>query len=150
MSSHSKFIHYPLRYLQKSSLNKNSVGRIHLIGRCISTDHTTRDDVDDEKCEGQSKENAILNNSCPNIHELSSKTRKESSLKNSSPNPPHPSEFPNWAFESRDFFRYELIYESKQSMARVGKIHTPHGTIDTPSFVAVATNGALKVCNHTL
>lgn len=29
-------------------------------------------------------------------------------------------------------------------MARVGRIHTPHGTIDTPGYVAVATNGALK------
>eukprot|EP00559_Dactyliosolen_fragilissimus_P002953 CAMPEP_0184862576 /NCGR_PEP_ID=MMETSP0580-20130426/7026_1 /TAXON_ID=1118495 /ORGANISM="Dactyliosolen fragilissimus" /LENGTH=255 /DNA_ID=CAMNT_0027360509 /DNA_START=407 /DNA_END=1171 /DNA_ORIENTATION=- len=29
-------------------------------------------------------------------------------------------------------------------MARVGRIHTPHGIIDTPGFVAVATNGALK------
>ena len=43
-----------------------------------------------------------------------------------------------------DFFRYELLYESKKSMARVGRIHTPHGIIDTPGFVAVATNGALK------
>jgi queuine tRNA-ribosyltransferase len=29
-------------------------------------------------------------------------------------------------------------------MARVGRIHTPHGIIDTPGFVAVATNAALK------
>lgn len=55
-----------------------------------------------------------------------------------------PSTFPDWSFEPRDFFRYELIYQSKVSNARVGRIHTPHGTIDTPGFVAVATNGALK------
>ena len=55
-----------------------------------------------------------------------------------------PSTFPPWAFEPRDFFRYELIYQSKISNARVGRIHTPHGIIDTPGFVAVATNGALK------
>ena len=60
--------------------------------------------------------------------------------------PPDPSTFPDWAYEPRDFFRYELLYESKKSMARVGRIHTPHGIIDTPGFVAVATNGALKVC----
>jgi hypothetical protein len=55
-----------------------------------------------------------------------------------------PSSFPSWAFEPRDFFRYELLYQSKISNARVGRIHTPHGIIDTPGFVAVATNGALK------
>lgn len=63
------------------------------------------------------------------------------------PSPPpldEPSTFPPWAFEPRDFFRYELIYQSKISNARVGRIHTPHGIIDTPGFVAVATNGALK------
>ena len=54
--------------------------------------------------------------------------------------------FPPEAFLPKDFFRYELLYESKKSMARVGRIHTPHGVIDTPGFVAVATNGALKVC----
>ena len=54
------------------------------------------------------------------------------------------SSFPAWAFEPRDFFRYELVKQSKRSAARVGKIHTPHGTIDTPSFVAVATHGTLK------
>jgi len=60
------------------------------------------------------------------------------------PTPPSPSNFPSWAYEPRDFFHFELIYQSKKSMARVGRIHTPHGIIDTPGFVAVATNGALK------
>jgi queuine tRNA-ribosyltransferase len=52
--------------------------------------------------------------------------------------------FPEWSFQPRDFFRFEILYESKISQARVGRIHTPHGIIDTPSFVAVATNAALK------
>lgn len=55
-----------------------------------------------------------------------------------------PSSFPDWSYEPRDFFRYELVYQSKISNARVGRIHTPHGIIDTPGYVAVATNGALK------
>ena len=42
------------------------------------------------------------------------------------------------------YFRFELIHQSKKSRARVGRIHTPHGTIDTPNFVGVGTNGALK------
>lgn len=41
-------------------------------------------------------------------------------------------------------FRFEIIYESKKSRARVGRIHTPHGIIDTPNFVAVGTNGTIK------
>lgn len=41
-------------------------------------------------------------------------------------------------------FRFESIYQSKKSRARVGKIHTLHGIIDTPNFVAVGTNGTLK------
>jgi len=41
-------------------------------------------------------------------------------------------------------FRFELIHTSKKSRARVGKIHTPHGGIDTPNFVGVGTNGTLK------
>ena len=46
-------------------------------------------------------------------------------------------------------FEFELIYQSKKSAARVGKIYTPHGVIDTPNFVAVGTNGTLKaVGNH--
>lgn len=58
--------------------------------------------------------------------------------------PPDPSTFPSWSFEPREFFRYELIHQSTKSQARVGRIHTPHGVIDTPGYVAVATNGALK------
>lgn len=42
------------------------------------------------------------------------------------------------------YFSFELIHQSKKSRARVGRIHTPHGIIDTPHFVAVGTNGTLK------
>jgi len=55
-----------------------------------------------------------------------------------------PFSFPEWAYQPRDYFRYEYLYQSKKSIARVGRIHTPHGIIDTPSYVAVATNSALK------
>lgn len=41
-------------------------------------------------------------------------------------------------------FHFELIHQSSKSRARVGKIHTPHGIIDTPNFVGVGTNAALK------
>jgi len=41
-------------------------------------------------------------------------------------------------------FKFELIHKSKKSNARVCRLHTPHGVIDTPNFVAVGTNAALK------
>lgn len=41
-------------------------------------------------------------------------------------------------------FRFELIYQSTKTRARVGRIHTPHGVIETPNFVAVGTNGTPK------
>ncbi|HXW86305.1 MAG TPA: tRNA guanosine(34) transglycosylase Tgt, partial [Candidatus Bathyarchaeia archaeon] len=44
----------------------------------------------------------------------------------------------------QNFFSFEIIYTSSRSRARVGRIHTPHGIIDTPGFVAVGTNATLK------
>ena len=46
-------------------------------------------------------------------------------------------------------FSFELLHTSKKSGARVGKIHTPHGTIDTPNFVGVGTNGTLKSLDNS-
>ncbi|MES2272879.1 MAG: tRNA guanosine(34) transglycosylase Tgt [Chlamydiota bacterium] len=45
-------------------------------------------------------------------------------------------------------FRFEQIHRSKKSRARVGRIYTPHGVIDTPNFVAVGTNGTLKALDN--
>lgn len=45
-------------------------------------------------------------------------------------------------------FHFELIHKSKKSKARVGKIYTPHGIINTPGFVAVGTNGTLKALDN--
>ena len=47
-------------------------------------------------------------------------------------------------------FHFDLIYRSKKSRARVGRIHTPHGVIDTPNFVAVGTNGTLKALDNKM
>jgi hypothetical protein len=58
--------------------------------------------------------------------------------------PPPASSFPQYSAEERSFFHQEVIHTSKKSGARVTRIHTPHGVIDTPSFVAVATNAAFK------
>ena len=60
------------------------------------------------------------------------------------PPPPDSSTFPSWSYSQRPFFHFELLHQSTKSAARVGRIHTPHGTIDTPGYVAVATNAALK------
>ncbi|MBI5346409.1 MAG: tRNA-guanosine(34) transglycosylase [Chlamydiae bacterium] len=48
------------------------------------------------------------------------------------------------------YFKFEIIHKSKKSNARVGRIFTPHGVIDTPSFVAVGTNGAIKAIDSKL
>ena len=40
--------------------------------------------------------------------------------------------------------RYELIKICKQSGARLGRLHTPHGTIETPAFMPVGTQATVK------
>lgn len=40
--------------------------------------------------------------------------------------------------------RYELIKTCKQSGARLGRLHTPHGVIDTPIFMPVGTQATVK------
>ncbi len=49
---------------------------------------------------------------------------------------------------TQQIFKFEIVYESKKSRARVGRIHTPHGIIDTPNFVGVGTNGTLKALDN--
>lgn len=49
-----------------------------------------------------------------------------------------------------DYFRFELLHRSSKSKARLGRIHTPHGIIDTPNFVAVGTNGTLKALDNKM
>src|SRR5580692_6480310 len=46
--------------------------------------------------------------------------------------------------------KFEILHTSKKSRARVGRIHTPHGIIDTPNFVAVGTNGTLKALDNRM
>lgn len=40
--------------------------------------------------------------------------------------------------------KYELIKESKDSSARLGKLYTPHGIIETPIFMPVGTQATVK------
>ncbi|PWA10733.1 tRNA guanosine(34) transglycosylase Tgt [Pueribacillus theae] len=40
--------------------------------------------------------------------------------------------------------QYELIKTCKQSGARLGRLHTPHGTIETPIFMPVGTLATVK------
>ncbi len=47
-------------------------------------------------------------------------------------------------------FSFEIIHQSKKSRARVGRIHTPHGVIETPNFVPVGTNGSMKALDSVL
>lgn len=47
-------------------------------------------------------------------------------------------------------FTFEILHQSKKSRARIGRIHTSHGIIDTPNFVAVGTNGTLKALDNQM
>jgi queuine tRNA-ribosyltransferase len=47
-------------------------------------------------------------------------------------------------------FSFKISYSSSKSRARVGQIHTPHGIIDTPNFVAVGTNATLKALDSVM
>ncbi len=40
--------------------------------------------------------------------------------------------------------KYELIKKCKQTGARLGKVHTPHGSFDTPVFMPVGTQATVK------
>jgi len=46
------------------------------------------------------------------------------------------------------FFKFEILHTSTKSNARAGLLTTPHGTIKTPAFVPVGTNGAMKCLPH--
>src|SRR5699024_9154827 len=39
---------------------------------------------------------------------------------------------------------YELIKTCKQAGARLGRVHTPHGSFDTPTFMPVGTLATVK------
>lgn len=41
-------------------------------------------------------------------------------------------------------FKFEIVKKSKKSKARVGRIHTDRGIIDTPIFMPVGTQGTVK------
>jgi queuine tRNA-ribosyltransferase len=44
--------------------------------------------------------------------------------------------------------KYELIHECKQTGARLGILHTPHGSIETPVFMPVGTKATVKTLEN--
>lgn len=42
---------------------------------------------------------------------------------------------------------FEITAHDSQSRARTGKLTTPHGIVETPSYVVVATDGAIRTLN---
>lgn len=46
--------------------------------------------------------------------------------------------------EWEDGFKFELIAQDPDSRARLGRLTTPHGVINTPAFMPVGTYGAVK------
>ena len=47
-----------------------------------------------------------------------------------------------------DYFSYELLKEDTKTGARAGLLHTPHGDIETPIFMPVGTNSAVKMMTN--
>jgi len=41
-------------------------------------------------------------------------------------------------------FEFELLHQSSECCGRLGRLHTPHGTIDTPVFMPVGTQATVK------
>ena len=41
-------------------------------------------------------------------------------------------------------FAFEQIHQETNSRARLGRLHTPHGTIQTPVFMPVGTRATVK------
>ncbi|MEY2651879.1 MAG: hypothetical protein RLZZ321_972, partial [Bacteroidota bacterium] len=39
---------------------------------------------------------------------------------------------------------FDLLHQDPQSKARLGRLHTAHGTIETPIFMPVGTVGSVK------
>lgn len=41
-------------------------------------------------------------------------------------------------------FEFKITHKDKRSHARIGRLKTPHGTIETPAFIAVGTKATVK------
>lgn len=44
-------------------------------------------------------------------------------------------------------FKFDILFQAPDSRARLGRIHTPHGTVDTPHFIFCGTKAAIKALN---
>lgn len=44
----------------------------------------------------------------------------------------------------QQMFRFEIVATDPHSRARAGRLHTPHGTVETPVFMPVGTLGTVK------
>lgn len=51
---------------------------------------------------------------------------------------------PNLIGSGNNMFRFEILKQDSGSNARLGRIHTAHGTVDTPAFMPVATQATVK------
>jgi queuine tRNA-ribosyltransferase len=47
--------------------------------------------------------------------------------------------------DTMEQFKFEITHQSTKSQARTGLLTTPHGVVETPTFVPVATRGALRL-----
>lgn len=50
--------------------------------------------------------------------------------------------------EWKEYFKFDLLHEDSKTGARAGVLHTPHGDIETPIFMPVGTNSAVKMLSN--
>src|ERR1700754_2326858 len=43
-------------------------------------------------------------------------------------------------------FAFDILHKDAKTNARIGKLRTPHGAIETPNFIFCATKAAMKAC----
>ncbi|HCM83159.1 MAG TPA: tRNA guanosine(34) transglycosylase Tgt [Alphaproteobacteria bacterium] len=43
-------------------------------------------------------------------------------------------------------FAFDILHQDKNTRARIGRLTTPHGSIETPNFIFCATKAAMKAC----
>src|SRR5579885_1642652 len=54
-----------------------------------------------------------------------------------------------WGLRSLRAISFEIVAECPHTRARAGLLHTPHGTIETPVFMTVGTQGTVKGLTQT-
>lgn len=141
----SSLIVRPAASLRRSRRTRSTT--VSLLQRRFSSRSSASTLEDDENSSSGDDTNPPLTETAETTTPANKRNKKQQQQQQQKYPPlPCAADFPDWAFGPRDFFSFEILHQSAKigSRARVGRLRTPHGSVDTPGFVAVATNAALK------